>query len=90
MSYSSRSARRSRGVSIMPTVYTEVEVDVDLDDFDTDDLIEELERRGSLPFEGSIDAKEVLEAIWLKRRLGNQDYQRELDQLIYAVLGRVV
>jgi hypothetical protein len=74
----------------MPTVYTEVEVDVDLDDFDTDDLIEELERRGSLPFEGSIDAKEVLEAIWLKRRLGNQDYQRELDQLIYAVLGRVV
>lgn len=25
----------------MPTVYTDVEVDVDLDDFDTDDLIEE-------------------------------------------------
>ena len=30
----------------MPTVYTEVEVDVDLDSFDDDDLIEELERRG--------------------------------------------
>jgi hypothetical protein len=33
----------------MPTVYTEVEVDVDLVDFDTDDLLEELESRGSLP-----------------------------------------
>jgi hypothetical protein len=30
----------------MATVYTEVEVDVDLDDFDDDDLIDELERRG--------------------------------------------
>ena len=26
------------------TIYTEVEVDVDLSDFDTDDLIEELEQ----------------------------------------------
>jgi hypothetical protein len=29
------------------TIYTEVEVDVDLSDFETDDLIEELESRGS-------------------------------------------
>jgi hypothetical protein len=29
------------------TIYTEVEVDVDLSDFDTDDLLEELESRGS-------------------------------------------
>ena len=28
------------------TIYTEVEVEVDLSDFDTDDLIEELESRG--------------------------------------------
>ena len=28
----------------MPTVYTEVEVDVDLDDFSDDDLIEELDQ----------------------------------------------
>ena len=31
----------------MPLV--EVEVDVDLEDFDTDDLLDELERRGDLP-----------------------------------------
>jgi hypothetical protein len=74
----------------MPTVYTEVEVDVDLTDFDTDDLLDELESRGSLPVEGQIDAKELVEQIWLKRRLGNHDYQQELDKLIYAVLGKIV
>jgi hypothetical protein len=74
----------------MPTVYTEVEVDVDLTDFDTDDLLDELESRGSLPVEGQIDAKELVEQIWLKRRLGNHNYQTELDKLIYAVLGKIV
>ena len=74
----------------MPTVYTEVEVDVDLEDFETDDLIDELERRGSLPTESDFDAKELLTAIWLKRRTGNSNYQTELDNLIYYVLGKVV
>jgi len=72
----------------MPTVYTEVEVDVDLDDFDTDDLIEELERRGS----GVLDygnGKEILEKIYEKRRLG-KDYQEELDHLIWLGLGKFV
>jgi hypothetical protein len=72
------------------TIYTEVEVDVNLEDFETDDLIEELESRGSLPPEANGDAKELVEAIWLKRRLGNHDYQTELDQLIYRVLGHIV
>jgi hypothetical protein len=74
----------------MPTVYTEVEVDVSLSDFETDDLLDELESRGSLPVGGQIDAKELVEQIWLKRRLGNHDYQTELDKLIYAVLGKIV
>jgi hypothetical protein len=74
----------------MVSVYTEVEVDVELTDFDTDDLLDELESRGSLPVEGNIDAKELVEAIWLKRRLGNHNYQDELDKLIYAVLGKIV
>ena len=72
------------------TIYTEVEVDVDLSDFDTDDLLEELASRNSLPVEGSFDSKELVEAIWLKRRLGNHDYQAELDKLIYQVLGHIV
>jgi hypothetical protein len=72
------------------TIYTEVEVDVELADFDTDDLLEELESRGALPADSQGDAKGLLEAIWMKRRMGRTDYQTELDQLIYAGLGRIV
>ena len=70
------------------TIYTEVEVDVDLSDFDTDDLIEELESRGA-GVGGYGDGKEILEAIYERRRLG-QDYQTLLDQLIWLGLGRFV
>lgn len=73
----------------MPTVYTEVEVDVGLADFDTDDLIEELESRGKGMEVASETGTELLTAIYLKRRLG-QDYQRELDDLIYLGIGRIV
>ena len=72
----------------MPTIYTEVEVDVELTDFDTDELIEELERRGA----GTVDygnGTEVLQAIYEKRRLG-QDYQTDLNQLIWLGLGKIV
>lgn len=72
------------------TVYAEVEVEVDISEFDTEDLIDELEDRGSLPVEGSDDAKELITAIWLKRRMGDHNYQTELDSLIYAVLGKLV
>jgi UDP-glucose 4-epimerase len=40
-----------------------------------------------------VDADEMrllLEAIWHKRRLGNNDYQTELDRLIYGVLGKII
>jgi hypothetical protein len=70
------------------TIYTEVEVDVDLSEFDTEDLLEELESRGSGVTDQG-DGREILTAIYLKRRLG-QDYQTELDQLIYAGLGRIL
>ena len=70
------------------TVYTEVEVDVDLSDFDTDDLVEELESRGSGTMNYG-DGTDVLRAIYEKRRLG-KDYQAELDQLIWLGLGKIV
>ena len=73
----------------MPTVYTEVEVDVDLVDFDTDDLLEELESRGDLPVEESGNAREIVEQIYYLRRQG-QPYEHLMDSLMYAVMGRVV
>lgn len=76
----------------MPYIYKEVEVEIDIDDFDTDELIEELERRGIDYNTNGVDGDEmrsVLEQVWQRRRQG-QDYQHQLDQLIWGVLGRVV
>lgn len=74
------------------TIYTDVGVDVDLSEFDTDDLIDELEARGLDHNTDGVDGDEMrlmLEQVWQKRRQG-QDYQRELDSLIWGVLGRVI
>ena len=76
----------------MPYRYVTAEVEVDLAEFDTDDLVEELESRGYDYNTQGVDADEmrlVLESIWQCRREG-KDYQTQLDQLIYGVLGKVV
>ena len=70
------------------TICTEVEVDVYLSDFETDDLIEELESRGAGATDYG-DGKEILQIIYEKRRM-NKDYQQELDQLIWLGTGRIV
>jgi hypothetical protein len=72
----------------MPTVYTEVEVDVDLDEFDTEDLIDELERRGRGFDVAGQTPTELVDRIHQLRRNGG-DYQRELDELIYVTIGRI-
>ena len=74
---------------VYKTVYTEVEVDVDLEEFDTDDLLEELELRGSLPPEGNVNAKELVEQMYYLHRQG-KDCTHMLDPLFYSVLGRIV
>jgi hypothetical protein len=70
----------------MPTVSTTIDVDVDLDQFDTDDLLDELESRGEV---FQTESKTILEQIYLLRRTG-LDYQHQLDDLIYRVLGRII
>jgi hypothetical protein len=68
------------------------DVEVDLSDIDTDDLIDELETRGRDYNTNGVDADEMrnlLETIWLNRRAG-KDYQNELNKLIYGVLGKIV
>jgi len=67
------------------TVYTEIEVDVDLTDFETEDLIDELENRGHM---ADTTSKEIVESIYQNRRQG-KDFSSELDQLIYTVLGKI-
>ena len=65
-------------------MYKTIEVDVDLSDFDTEDLIEELELRGK-----DVGGDNLIEKIWILRREG-RDYQTELDKLIYKTLGKIV
>ena len=71
---------------VSKTVYTDIEVDVDISDFETTDLIEELELRG-IPIDDSM--KEMVDKIYQKKRL-NQNYEPELNELIYSVLGKFV
>lgn len=74
------------------TITTEVDVDIDLDEFDDDQLLDELESRGldmNSRFVDGDQMRELLEQIWLKRRT-NKDYQRELDDLIYFGIGKIL
>lgn len=68
------------------SVYTDVEVC--LDEFDTIDLVEELESRGQ-SHDLSSSLSEKLEVIYRKKVLG-QDFTQELNELIYQELGRIV
>jgi hypothetical protein len=76
--------------------YINVSANVDardvLEEIDTDELIEELERRGKDYNTQGVDVDEMralLEKIWMNRRTG-KDYQAELNSLIYGVLGKIV
>ena len=66
-----------------------VDIDVDMDDFEDDDILEEMERRGlGVAVSSPSDNLELLQLIFQKRRTG-QSFEQELDQLIYNGLGRI-
>lgn len=66
-------------------------VEIELCDIDDDDLIEEMQARGLNTIEtmSEPDFLEYIHTIWEKRRVG-KDYQKELDQLIYRAIGKVI
>jgi len=75
--------------------YISVNVDVDLSDFDTEDLVEELDARGRHPSGHFKEAdpytiqRSLLDKIFHKRREG-KDYEKELDEYLYIVTGRAI
>jgi len=76
----------------MPTVYKDVEIEIELDDFSDDELLSELKNRDLIAdFEGcsSERTRELLETIWHQRRTG-QNYEYALDRLIWVTLGRLI
>ena len=73
--------------------YVNIDVYVDelLDDITDYDLLEEVRNRGlelDTEFISSYDLEEFIKNIHQKRRTG-MDYQRDLDELIYAVIGKI-
>ena len=69
---------------------TYVSVDIDLDSFDDDDLIEEVKSRGFHVFEDyTTSTDEDLEQIYLLRRRG-LPYDHLMGDYIYKVLGKVI
>lgn len=76
----------------MPYVEVWVDPENNLEEYSDDELIDELKRRGQDYNTTFVDAdamRSVLEKIWYNRRLG-KDYQTELNELIYGVLGKIV
>jgi len=74
---------------VTKSIYTEVEIDVDLSDFDTEDLVEELRERGTQGV--NFDDCETLTKIWQHDREGRKDEAYALmREYVLEKLGRVV
>ena len=63
----------------------EVELEVDMDDFEDHELLEELEKRNILVGEKGM---EMISEIYEARKLG-KPYEHLLDNLIYETIGRI-
>lgn len=71
------------------TIYTEVEVDVDLDDFSDNDLLEEIERRNIQPNDWS-DPNQTQELIYkmYEKVCLNKNIDEELREFFWRTIGR--
>lgn len=67
-------------------IYKEISVDVSLEDFNTQELLDELERRGIFNADALTNDVEIL---YTKLKL-EQNYEKELSDLIYKTLGKIV
>jgi hypothetical protein len=76
----------------MPYVTVEEEVWVDLDDFETEDLIQELKDRNATTrseWTGP-SGNELVQEIYMAKHVRKQSYDHLVDQLIYTVTGKIV
>jgi hypothetical protein len=71
------------------TIYTEVEVDVDLSEFSTTELLAELRDRDTSTTD-YLDNHEVLLGKIYEAKRNGADYSELLDQLIYQQIGRIL
>jgi hypothetical protein len=72
----------------MPTIYKEVEVDVELDDFTDNELLDELERRDLITTD-TFKVKEHINIMYEKFRQG-KNIDEELHDFFWMSIGRHV
>lgn len=70
------------------TIYTDVEVEVDLEDFSDEELLEELAVRDLIP-DSHGDGNELIDKIFHLRRQG-KNFDKELDEYLYIQTGRAI
>lgn len=73
------------------TIYKEVEVDIDLSDFDTDDLIAELRSRDCQVDGGGKLDPFLLDQLYQATVFSMQDKQQDLvKELVYQGIGKII
>lgn len=66
-----------------------MEVEIDLESFDDDELLTEIEQRGYFVSPQTASLNEDLEQIYILRRLG-KPYDHLMDSYIHKTLGKVI
>lgn len=77
---------------MMPYVTIEEEVWVDLEDFETEELVEELKRRKATTSNNwtGPSGHELVQDIYMAKHVRKQPYDHIVDELISTVLNKVV
>lgn len=70
------------------TIYTEVEVEVDLNDFTDEELLDELAERELISTTYG-DSDDLIDKIFHLRRQG-KNFDKELDEYLYIQTGRAI
>lgn len=70
------------------TIYTEVEVEVDLKDFTDEELLDELAERELISTTYG-DSEDLIDKIFHLRRQG-KNFDKELDEYLYIQTGRAI
>lgn len=70
------------------TIYTEVEVEVDLKDFTDQELLDELAERELISTTYG-DSEDLIDKIFHLRRQG-KNFDKELDEYLYIQTGRAI
>jgi hypothetical protein len=76
----------------MATIYKEIEIDVNLDDFSDDEIADEYNERGLNESSSSDSSSHLIDAVRkiYDAKASGKNYEALLNQLIFDSIGRIV